>query len=100
VAAHHRRDRDAGGAPDRESALRDIVDLTTTTATRGLRAAAALAALVIAIVPAGCVDNGACRSGSTVPSASSKDGVVGCGGPYDQIYQEIYTPGSGTQAGA
>jgi hypothetical protein len=63
-------------------------------------ATAALGALVLAIVPGGCADNGACRSDSTAPGASSKDGVVGCGGPYDEIYQEIYTPGRGTQAGA
>lgn len=47
-----------------------------------------------------CADNSACRSGSTVPMASGKGSIVGCGGPYDEIYREIYTPGRGTDLGA
>ena len=68
--------------------------------TKWSMATAALGALVLAIVPGGCP--------TTVPvgrtrrhrAASSKVGVVSCGGPYDEIYQEIYTPGRGTHARA
>jgi len=61
---------------------------------------AAVGALVFAVMLSACADNSACRSGSTVPMASGKGSIVGCGGPYDEIYREIYTPGRGTDLGA
>jgi hypothetical protein len=64
------------------------------------RLAAALGAFVLAALLSGCADSGACRSGSTVAGANGRDSVVGCGGPYDEIDREIYTPGRGTDLGA
>jgi hypothetical protein len=73
--------------------------LNTEGAPARARVAAALGALLLATLIAGCADRNACRSGSTVPGAGGK-GIVGCGGPYDEIYREIYTPGRGTDLGA
>jgi hypothetical protein len=64
------------------------------------RVAAALAAVLLAMLLGGCADSSACRSASTAPGANGKDSIVGCGGPYDEIDREIYTPGRGTDLGA
>jgi hypothetical protein len=62
--------------------------------------AAALGALLLATLVSGCANTSACQSGSTVPGTSGKESIVGCGGAYDEIYREIYTPGRGTDLGA
>jgi hypothetical protein len=71
----------------------------TSMATRA-RVAAALGALVLATLVCGCANTSACQSGATVSGTSGKGGIVGCGGPYDEIYRELYTPGRGTDLGA
>jgi hypothetical protein len=72
--------------------------------TRGVsaraRVPAALGALLLAALVSGCANSSACQSGATVPGASGQDSILGCGGPYDEIYREIYTPGRGTDLGA
>jgi hypothetical protein len=64
------------------------------------RVAVALGALAIATLLSGCANTSACQSGSTIAGTSGKQGIVGCGGPYDEIYRELYTPGRGTDLGA
>ena len=63
------------------------------------RVAAALGAFLLAALLGGCASSSACRSGSTAAAAGGKD-IIGCGGPYDEIDREIYTPGRGTDLGA
>jgi hypothetical protein len=64
---------------------------------RPARVAALLGAFAFATALSGCSDASNCSTG---PGASSKSGVVGCGGPYDDIYRNMYTPGRGTDFGA
>lgn len=59
--------------------------------------AAVLGTFALAFALSGCSGTSACSTGI---GASTKNVVVGCGGPYDDIYREIYTPGRGTDWGA
>jgi hypothetical protein len=75
------------------------VSLNTEGVEARARVAAALGALLLATLLGGCANSSVCRSGSTAPEAGGKH-IIGCGGPYDEIYREIYTPGRGTDLGA